>query len=679
MVDTEPEEPGDWMQQAFREARTPLARMTIDGTIENANLAFEQVVGHTAAELIGRRVTEFWCADLFDPGRRFVEQMVAAEGMIIDTEPSDAGSGLPSVSIHFVPMNPEGGPDGLIGVYLVTDEDRQRKVDLSSGSAGFQMSFDQVGVGMSITMVDGSSRVNDALCALVGRTREEIAALTLFSLFHPEDRTQDYELGTRAYAGEIDGWTREKRMIRADGVIIWVLETVTLIRDGDGEPVHFLSQCLDIGDRKRAEAERDEAEERATFMADGIPVGMITIKADGTITSANARLTSMLGRDPVGANLMDFMSMADLERAGAAIEASPGSEDEWRLEFPVALADGTSRWIRAHSRCHYEADGALKSVTAAWTDVTDEVDARRMSERFAELLEAVDDLIAIVNPDGTVMHLNHAARARHGGRPSSEELFNLFDPADAVRIRDEGLPAALLDGTWTGEVSLVDDGGRGRFVSLSLVAHRDARGQVECFSAITRDISELKEAQERLRVQACTDVLTGLPNRADFSDRLGRALARSGRTGQAVAVLFVDLDRFKAVNDSWGHEAGDELLVQVAERLVRAVRTGDTVARVGGDEFVVLAEPVRVLGEALPIGERIVATIAEPFELSFGRAGIGASVGLAMSTRDSTVRSIVRAADLASMQAKATGRSRLVLADPELAAASQPEWSTKLQ
>jgi diguanylate cyclase (GGDEF)-like protein/PAS domain S-box-containing protein len=660
------------MTQAFRDARTPLARMTIDGMIENANLAFEDVVGRTAAELIGRSITEFWCADLFEPEVRFVEKMDSVEGMIVDAAPSDGASGLPSVSIRFVPMDPASGHDGLIGVYLVTDDERQRKIDLSSGSAGFQMSFDQIGVGMSITMIDGSSMVNDALCELVGRTREEIAAVTLFSLFHPEDRTQDFELGTRAFAGEIDGWTREKRMIRSDGVIVWVLETVTMIRDEDGEPVHFLSQCLDIGDRKRAEAERDEAEERATFMADGIPVGMIHIKADGTITSANARLISMLGRDPVGSNLTDFMAMPDLERAAAAIEASPGSENEWRLEFPVGLADGTTRWIRAHSRCHYEADGQLKSVTAAWTDVTDEVDARRTSERFAELLEAVDDLIAIVNPDGTVVHLNHAARAQRGGQPTSEELLDLFEPADAVRIRDEGLRTALAEGTWTGEVSLVAGSGRGRFVSLSLVAHRDARGEVECFSAITRDISELKEAQERLRVQASTDVLTGLPNRADFSDRLGRALARTVRTGGVIAVLFVDLDRFKAVNDSWGHEAGDELLIQVAERLVQAVRTGDTVARVGGDEFVVLAEPVRVLGEARPIGERIVAALAEPFELSFGTVGIGASVGLAMSTPDSTVRSIVRAADLASMKAKATGRSRLVLADPELAVAAVP-------
>jgi len=130
-------------------------------------------------------------------------------------------------------------------------------------------------------------------------------------------------------------------------------------------------------------------------------------------------------------------------------------------------------------------------------------------------------------------------------------------------------------------------------------------------------------------------------------------------------VLFVDLDGFKPVNDAHGHEAGDDLLRQVAERLSVCIREQDVLSRVGGDEFVVLAEPVNEIGDAWLIGERIVDALAEPFDLSFGTVGIGASVGLAMNTRESTPRSIVHAADLASMKAKTTGRSRLVLAEPE--------------
>lgn len=247
-------------------------------------------------------------------------------------------------------------------------------------------------------------------------------------------------------------------------------------------------------------------------------------------------------------------------------------------------------------------------------------------------------------------------------------LFHLDDRPGDFEYGTRAL-AGEIDG-WTREKrllrsALVGDHGDTPIVSLWLVAHRDARGEIECYSAITRDISELKHAQELLRTQAATDVLTGLPNRCDFSDRLGRALARTVRTGDGVAVLFVDLDRFKSVNDCWGHAAGDELLVQVAQRLTGVIRTGDTVARVGGDEFVVLAEPVHRPDDARIMGERIVQAIAEPFELREGTVGIGASVGLAMNAPHSTPRSIVHAADLPSMKAKSTGRSRLVLAEPE--------------
>ena len=377
----------------------------------------------------------------------------------------------------------------------------------------------------------------------------------------------------------------------------------------------------------------------------------------------------MLGFDPLGVSVVDIMRPEDLGRAEEARLATRERTDEWRLEFDLTAHDGSTLWVRAHTRCQYRSDGELESTTAAWIDVTGEVDARRASERFAELLEAVDDLVAIVDPDGSIVHLNRAGRERLSRQPSGVELLDLLEPADAVRVRDEGLRTALAEGRWNGEVQLVGATGDTPVVSLSLVAHRDARGEVECYSAITRDISELKEAQELLRTQAATDVLTGLPNRADFSDRLARALARTLRTGDAIAVLFVDLDRFKDINDRLGHEAGDEVLIQVGQRLTSAIRTGDTVARVGGDEFVVLAEPVHEPADARIMGERIVRTIAAPFEVRAGTVSIGASVGLAMNTPHSTSRSIVHAADLASMKAKASGRSRLVLADPEADAA----------
>ena len=663
--------PSDWMDAAFSAAGVPLLRLEPDGTIEACNGPYEELVGSSRAELVGRSITDTWDVELAGPDR-LVDRLREGEQVMVEAAPVDHAAGLPLVSMRFVPVVTGDASGFLIGVWLVTFDEKRRKVDLSSAGAGFELSFDQLSVGMIITRIDGTTQVNEALCTIAGRTREEIAAIEIATIFHPDDRAADYEYGTRAFAGEIDSWTREKRLLRGDGAVVWTSETVSLIRDAEGTPLHFITQVFDIDDRKRAEAardlaetDRDRAEARAALLADGTPVGLVQTDALGVVTSANAQLADMLGYDPLGISLVDIMHPADVERAEVARLASVDRTDEWRLEFDVSTHDGSTLWVRAHSRCQYGADGELESATAAWINVTDEVDARRASERFAELLESVDDLIAIVDPDGTIVHLNRAGRERLSRQPSDVELLDLLDPADAVRVREEGLRTALAEGKWTGEVRLVGETGDRPVVSLSVVAHRDARGLVECYSAITRDISELKEAQELLRTQAATDVLTGLPNRADFSDRLGRALARTLRTGDAIAVLFVDLDRFKGINDRWGHAAGDELLIQVAQRLTGAIRTGDTVARVGGDEFVVLAEPVHQPADARIMGERIVRTIAEPFDLKAGTVTIGASVGLAMNTPHSTSRSIVHAADLASMQAKATGRSRLVVADPE--------------
>jgi diguanylate cyclase (GGDEF)-like protein/PAS domain S-box-containing protein len=653
-------------ESAFYEARNVLVLLDKAGRFFEVNLAFERLVGCTEAELRGRPLSEFWAVDIMGAESGIIEHLDEVGQASVEAEPAHPGSGVPRVTMLIMRRMSVHGSVPTIAIHLVPAAERDRKVEMSSGAIGFELSFDQINVAMIITRIDGSSQVNDALCALVGRAREEIAGMEPGAIFHEEDRPGDYDYGTRAFAGEIDGWTREKRLIRKDGSTVWALETVTLIQDENGEPLHFLSQLIDISDRKRAEVERDRAEARATFLSDGIPVGLIQVSADGVIMSANAPLAAMLGRDPVGVNIVDFMVHEDLGRASEAIERSRGSDDQWRLEFGMIVPDGPNRWIRAHSRCHYDSAGELESITAAWTDVTDEIDARRASERFAELLEEVDDVIAVADPDGLIVHLNRSGRTHRGNRSGAVRLFDLFEAEDALRIRETGLPVALATGTWTGEVTLVDERGGARVVSLSLVAHRDARSKLEYFSAITRDISQLKQAEERLRWRAATDVLTNLPNRGDFYERLGSALARGARTRAAIAVLFVDLDHFKAVNDNWGHEAGDELLIQVARRLTDAIRTGDTVARVGGDEFVVLAEPVGRLADARAVGERIVTAIAEPFRLTATTVTIGASVGLAVSTSDSTSRSLVRAADLASLKAKAEGRSRLVCADPVL-------------
>jgi diguanylate cyclase (GGDEF)-like protein len=199
-------------------------------------------------------------------------------------------------------------------------------------------------------------------------------------------------------------------------------------------------------------------------------------------------------------------------------------------------------------------------------------------------------------------------------------------------------------------------------LAVTLQVHRIQGGDSEIISTIAHDISELKSTQAQLEHQATHDPLTGLPNRPLFQELGEQALARSDRYGTTVAVLFLDLDRFKPVNDSFGHAIGDELLVQVAGRLRTSVRRGDVVARFGGDEFVVLCEHPAGQTEMLELALRLIDALSEPVEIGGVMAMVGASVGIAIGGGGRmTIDTLIRDADAALYQAKEEGRGRAVL------------------
>jgi diguanylate cyclase (GGDEF)-like protein len=199
-------------------------------------------------------------------------------------------------------------------------------------------------------------------------------------------------------------------------------------------------------------------------------------------------------------------------------------------------------------------------------------------------------------------------------------------------------------------------------VAVTLQVHTVQGGDAQIVSTIAHDISELKSTQAQLEHQATHDPLTGLPNRPLFQELGEQALARSDRYGTTVAVLFLDLDRFKPVNDSFGHAVGDELLVQIARRLRSAVRRGDVVARFGGDEFVVLCEHPAGRSEMTELARRLIDALSHPVEIAGVSASVGASVGIAIGGGGRvTIDTLIRDADAALYQAKEEGRGRAVL------------------
>jgi diguanylate cyclase (GGDEF)-like protein/PAS domain S-box-containing protein len=191
---------------------------------------------------------------------------------------------------------------------------------------------------------------------------------------------------------------------------------------------------------------------------------------------------------------------------------------------------------------------------------------------------------------------------------------------------------------------------------LNVSVATDSKGRVGHLICQIEDITERKEAEERLLHQALHDPLTELPNRILFMDRLRHALARSERQGSPVAVLFVDLDHFKTINDELGHRAGDEMLHAVARKIERAVRPSDTVARIGGDEFAVVCEDMSAEKDAVLVAERLCNSLNEPVQLKEGTGAITASIGIAFAQEGDHPDSLLRNADAAMYKVKEGGR-----------------------
>jgi diguanylate cyclase (GGDEF)-like protein len=216
---------------------------------------------------------------------------------------------------------------------------------------------------------------------------------------------------------------------------------------------------------------------------------------------------------------------------------------------------------------------------------------------------------------------------------------------------------------WTGELTMHDGEGHEVTVSTLILAHANDAGRIETISLVARDISDLKAAQWRMRQLATHDYLTGLPNRVMLYERLDVALARFHRLDQTVALLYLDLDGFKSINDGLGHHVGDAVLVELADRIHATVRDIDTPARIGGDEFALLVEGFDDLELLENVAGRLIEAISQPIDVHGTVVQVGVSIGIVAADEACIdADALLARADAAMYEAKAAGRGRFVMA-----------------
>jgi diguanylate cyclase (GGDEF)-like protein/PAS domain S-box-containing protein len=326
-----------------------------------------------------------------------------------------------------------------------------------------------------------------------------------------------------------------------------------------------------------------------------------------------------------------------------------GAVDEFEVHW---TAGAEPAWaVLSARRLQYQGRDA---VLTAFAPINHLKLMERRLQLWAKVFEASSEGILIVDAERRVLTVNLAFT-----RQTGLELPDVVgEQPEALQLSDAVWPTALLRGTWQGEISVRRRNGSEYPAWLMVSAVRQGPAEVSHYIVTSIDISDRKRSEERIRFLAEHDVLTELPNRALCTERLRMALQQARRGGHQVAVLFIDLDRFKDINDSLGHHIGDGLLRSVARRLQDSVREGDTVSRLGGDEFVIVLANVASANEVAQIvHERLIPGIRAAHPVEGAELHVSCSVGIAMYPADATdLDELMRHADTAMYQAKASGK-----------------------
>jgi diguanylate cyclase (GGDEF)-like protein/PAS domain S-box-containing protein len=359
----------------------------------------------------------------------------------------------------------------------------------------------------------------------------------------------------------------------------------------------------------------------------------------------------------------------DRKRVRDSINAAIRSRQMIDVEYRIRRADGAVRWVWERGTAVYGADGRCEALEGFVQDISERKDAE---QRYRSIFENAVEGIFQTTPEGTYLSANPAL-ARIYGYDSPEELIaSLRDIrkqlyVDASR-RDEFQRRMSEESSISGfESEVYRKNGEVIWISETARAVCDENGNVTMFEGTVEDITERKRYQVELEYQASHDALTGLPNRALLNDRLQQAIQYAQRRRSGVAVAFLDLDRFKIVNDSLGHYIGDSLLKIMATRLQSCLREGDTVARQGGDEFVLLLSSHEDKSALVQIMRRVLGAVMEPFRIADQEFNVSCSIGVSVFPDDGhDAQTLLKHADSAMYKAKATGRNNFQFFTTEL-------------
>jgi diguanylate cyclase (GGDEF)-like protein/PAS domain S-box-containing protein len=534
-------------------------------------------------------------------------------------------------------------------------------------AALFRATFEQAAVGIAHIAPDGHwLRVNHKLCAILGYSADEMLRMRFQDITYADDLAHDMALVRQLLDGDIETCQFDKRYLRRDRSPLWVSLTVSLVRDEQGAPDYFLTVVEDIARRKAAEAQLQAEREMFRALTDIATDYFWEIDADFRfveISQAIARRSGLDYKSYIGHTRWELPFVGVSEAAWTEHRRLLEAQQPFRnFEGGLPNMEGEVRWFLISGGPVFDAAGRCTGYRGVTQDITDRRRVEEQLQRQAMVFQTAQEGIVITDTAGDVIDVNPAFERIT--EYSADEVrgrnmrFMQSGRHDAEFYREMWRQIAAT-GNWQGEIWNRRKHGDVYLEWINISTVRDERGVPIGHVGVAIDINRMQHVQTELERHAHHDALTELPNRVLLRSRLERSLARARRHGSRSAVLFIDLDHFKQVNDRYGHKAGDRLLQGVAQRLRARVRTRDTVARLGGDEFVIVLEEVDAPQAAARIAEDVITRLSAPVELAPDcRVEIGASVGIALFPDDaSEAGRLIDCADEALYAAKAAGRN----------------------
>ena len=467
------------------------------------------------------------------------------------------------------------------------------------------------------------------------------------------------------------------RILNEAGEIRWFLVNGKPLFGPDGEFCGYRGTGRDITERKRAEAAINMAAQRLQIALEGSQISVWETDLRTNQIWLDPAWAAFLGMPPAETrtNAVELLKLVHPDDApgltAAAVRVQKGETTTYATEHRVRSVNGEWKWIMSRGRViERDAAGRPLSMSGTNTDITERKRADEKLHLAASVFTHAREGILIASRDGTIIDVNDTF-TKIAGYSRDEVLGRNPRILSSGRQSKEFYAAMwrdlIEDGHWSGEIWNRRKDGELYIAMLTISAVRDAQGNTQQYVALCSDITATREHEKQLEHIAHYDALTSLPNRTLLGDRLQQAMAQAHRRAQPLALAYLDLDGFKAINDRHGHGAGDQLLVTMASRMKQAMREGDTLSRLGGDEFVAVLLDLADVQTSVPMLTRLLTAAAQPVQVGDLTLKVSASLGVTFypQAEDVDADQLLRQADQAMYQAKLAGKDRYHVFDAE--------------